>query len=65
MATAPTPISSPSPSKASEIFGLLYTLGIAAAAIFVKNPAHVQTAGNIISVLNAEIPNINAIINGN
>lgn len=49
-------------SEASKIIGMLFTLGVAAAAIFVKNPAHIQTAGNIISILQAELPNIEAIL---
>jgi hypothetical protein len=52
----------PAQSEASKIFGLLYTLGIAAAAIFVKNPNHIQTATSIVNVLQAELPNIEGII---
>jgi len=49
-------------SEASKIIGLLYTMGVAAAAIFVKNPNHVQTASNIVSVLNAELPSLQSIL---
>jgi hypothetical protein len=49
-------------ATASEIIGLLYTLGVAAATVFVKNPAHVQTAQNIIAILNAELPNIESLL---
>ena len=59
--TPPIPVAVPQ-SEASKIFGLIYALGIAAAAIFVKNSAHVQTASNIINVLQAELPNIEGML---
>ena len=59
---APTTTTPPPQTRASRLFGLLYTLGIAAAAIFGKNPNHEGTAENIINVLNAELPNIESII---
>jgi hypothetical protein len=62
MAPTATPATTAPQTKASKLFGLLFTLGIAAAAIFVKNPNHQTTAENIINVLNAELPNIESII---
>lgn len=49
-------------SEASKILGLLYVLGITAASIFIKNPAHVQTAGNIVNLLNTVLPDIEGIL---
>lgn len=57
-----TPAASPAVSKQSAIIGLLYTLGVAAAAIFVKVPAHVATAGAIVDVLTAELSNLEALL---
>lgn len=45
-------------SEMSKIMGILYVVGITAAAIFVKNPNHVQTASNILTMLNTELPTI-------
>ena len=59
MSTTPTPAPQ---SEASKIIGLIYSLGIAAAAIFVKNANHQQTASNIVTVLNAELPNLEGML---
>jgi hypothetical protein len=59
MASAATPAPQ---SEASKIVGLLYTLGVAAAAIFVKNPNHQQTASAIVTTLNELLPEIESII---
>jgi hypothetical protein len=52
----------PVQSELSKILGLLFTMGTAAAAIFVKNPNHQQTAGSIISVLNQLLPGIEELL---
>jgi len=49
-------------SEVSKIVGLLYTLGISAAGIFVKNSNHVQTANAIVSVLTNLLPEIEALL---
>lgn len=59
MSTTPT---SPPQSEASKIIGLLFTLGTAAVAIFIKNPNHQQTANSIINVLNGLLPDLENII---
>lgn len=59
MSTTPTPAPQ---SEASKIIGLLFSLGTAAAALFIKNPNHVATAGNIINVLSALLPQVEALI---
>lgn len=41
----------PAPSALQIIIRDLISVGIGAAAIFVKNPAHQQTAANIIGVI--------------
>lgn len=46
----------------SQLIGLLFTMGVAAASIFVKNPAHQQTAGSIINVLNSLLPTVEAVV---
>jgi len=57
-----TPPVTPAPqSEASKIIGLLFTLGLGAAAIFVKNPNHVATAGNIVTLLQALLPAIESL----
>jgi len=64
-ATQPNPSLSASPapqSEASKVLGVLFTLGTAAASIFIKNPNHIQTAGTIINVLNELLPSIEEII---
>lgn len=60
MATTPTP--APPQSEASKIIGLLFTIGTAAAAIFVKNANHQQTAANILQVLAEALPTIEGLI---
>ena len=57
-----TPTTPALQSEASKIVGLIYTLGVAAASIFVKNPAHVQTAGNIVSILNQILPELESLL---
>lgn len=58
-----TSITSTAPqSEVSKIVGLLYTLGISAAGIFVKNSNHVQTANAIVSVLTNLLPEIEALL---
>lgn len=56
-----TPVPAPQ-SEASKLVGLLYALGVSAAAIFVKNPNHQTTASAIITTLNNLLPNIEALI---
>ena len=58
---APVPVTAPQ-TEASKIIGLLFSLGVAAAAIFVKNPNHLQTASNIIAVLQAELPGLEGLL---
>lgn len=63
MSTTTTPLTSTPAAtvqqqpEAALIFGSIYSVGIAAALMFVKNPAHQATAANIIQLLNAELPN--------
>jgi hypothetical protein len=60
-APAPAP-AAPVQSEASKIIGLLFTAGVGAAAIFVKNPNHQQTAANIITVLQDLLPELEALL---
>ena len=59
MSTTPTPAPQ---SEASKILGELFTVGVAAASIFVKNPYHQQTASGIISILNALLPGLEGLL---
>lgn len=49
-------------SEASKIIGLLFTVGVGAVSIFVKNPNHLTTAGNILGILEELLPAIESII---
>jgi len=49
-------------SEASKIVGLLFSIGTAAAAIFVKNPNHQETAASIVGVLQQLLPDIESMI---
>ena len=49
-------------TELSKIIGLLFMMGTAAAAIFVKNPNHQQTASNIIGTLQELLPSIEALL---
>ena len=60
MATSSTP--TPAQTELSKILGLFFSVETAAAAIFVKNPNHQQTASNIISVLQQLLPNLEQLI---
>lgn len=63
-AAPPTVSSTPAPgqSKASVLLGLLFTLGIDAASIFIKNPNHQNTAGSIITALGNILPELEALL---
>jgi hypothetical protein len=61
--SAPATPAAPAPqSEASKIIGLLFTLGVAAASVFVKNPNHVATAGTIVNILQSELGNLEALL---
>ena len=49
-------------TELSKLLGLLFTVGTAAAAIFVKNPNHQTTAASIISTLGALLPDLESLI---
>lgn len=49
-------------STGSQLLGLLFTLGIEAASIFVKNPNHQATAGAIITALGNILPELESLI---
>jgi hypothetical protein len=57
-----TPETTPVQSEVSKIIGTLFTVGTAAAAIFVKNPNHATTANNIIATLEALLPSLESLI---
>ncbi len=57
-----TPVTPAPQTEASKIVGLLFGVGTAAAAIFVKNPNHQQTAAAIVQVLQALLPEIESLI---
>jgi len=59
MSTTPTPAPQ---SEAAKIIGELFTVGVAAASIFVKNPSHQQTASNIVAILNALLPGLEGLL---
>jgi hypothetical protein len=59
MSTTPAPTLQ---TELSKILGLLFTMGTAAAAIFVKNPNHQQTAANIVNVLTQLLPSLESLI---
>jgi hypothetical protein len=63
-AAPPTVSSTPAPgqSKASVLLGLLFTLGIDAASIFIKNPNHQNTAGSIITALGNILPELESLL---
>lgn len=54
--------SASAPSHKQEIISLLFTVGVAAAALFVKNPAHQEKAANIISILQSLLPQIEQVL---
>lgn len=60
--TATTATPTPAQSEASKIIGVIFTLGVAAASIFVKNANHVATASTIISVLEDLLPGLESIL---
>ena len=71
MSTPTSPLSSlgnnvavepPPQSEASKILGTLFIVGAAAVSIFVKNPAHVQTAGAIVAVLKDLLPTLETML---
>lgn len=62
MSTTATPAPTPLQTEASKIIGLLFTLGTAAAAIFVKNANHVGTASTIIGILQDLLPQIEGLL---
>ena len=49
-------------TELSKILGLLFMMGTAAAAIFVKNPNHQSTAASIINTLNSILPDLESFL---
>lgn len=51
----------PAGSELQEIIGLLFTVGLSAASIFIKNPAHQQKAATIGTLLQQLLPTIETL----
>jgi len=60
-ATPATPAPPPQ-SEISKLLGVIYTLGIGAVAIFVKNPNHLTTATSIVTILEDLLPSLEALL---
>jgi hypothetical protein len=59
---AVSPAPAPAQSELSKILGELFTVGVAAASIFVKNPAHQATASSIVQTLAGLLPGLEALL---
>lgn len=59
---APAPAPAPAQSEASKIIGLLFTVGLAAASIFVKNPNHIATANTLANTLAELLPGLEGLL---
>lgn len=60
----PVPAKETAGQKIDSVLHLFVLMGIEAASIFVKNPAHQQTAQQIINGVSAVLPALDAELNG-